>query len=315
MKKRSAKTKKTNDKTKHPVVNTDTPVEKTENSVVKTEKPAKRFKIPRIVRTWIKESQFLATTLSIILTFGTADVVDHFQRARDRKMSALMVLSNIENFSDNVDKMVQDVARCDTIGTWLLSLPTDSLDKIDPKEVEGIINDMLSLINNMSHDKTAENIFSNSFETWKNMGIHNYQFIDNVGATFSRMNSDENNWNEWVSEYEIAINKAISRIEPGEHTLTILLNDNVVRQKIESFHVRKSWLEFVSAHNRWLNKKNMNIMGIQENDVAAFAELHKQLAGGDDGEPTQPREPKLKPDSLPTLKPIIQHIDSIIHDK
>ena len=113
-----------------------------------------RFKIPKWLRVWIKESQFLATTLSIILTFGTTGLVEYCQRVKDRKMSAIMVLSTIENFSTTVDIMAQDMARCDSIGTWLLSLPQDSLDKIEPTEVKGILNEMLSLINYMSHDKT-----------------------------------------------------------------------------------------------------------------------------------------------------------------
>ena len=274
-----------------------------------------KFRIPRRLREWIRESQFLATTLSIILTFGTTGLVEYCQRVKDRKMSAIMVLSTIENFSTTVDMMAQDIARCDSIGTWLLSLPQDSLDKIQPEEVHGILNEMLSLVDYMSHDKTAENIFGNSFETWKNMGNRNYRFIESVGESFARINADESNWNEWVKEYEKTINNVLSQMQPGEHTLTKLLNDNGVRQKLESFHVRKYWLDYISAHNHYLNKRNLSIIGLKEEDIKAYTERRKREKLPDEPQPSEFRSEQLKPDSLFTLKAIKLHIDSILQDK
>ena len=274
-----------------------------------------KFRIPRRLREWIRESQFLATTLSIILTFGTTGLVEYCQRVKDRKMSAIMVLSTIENFSTTVDLMAQDIARCDSIGTWLLSLPQDSLDKIQPEEVHGILNEMLSLVDYMSHDKTAENIFGNSFETWKNMGNRNYRFIESVGESFARINADESNWNEWVKEYEKTINNVLSQMQPGEHTLTKLLNDNGVRQKLESFHVRKYWLDYISAHNHYLNKRNLSIIGLKEEDIKAYTERRKREKLPDEPQPSEFRSEQLKPDSLVTLKAIKLHIDSILQDK
>jgi hypothetical protein len=249
------------------------------------------------------------------LTFGTTGLVEYCQRVKDRKMSAIMVLSTIENFSTTVDERAQDMARCDSIGTWLLSLPQDSLDKIPAKEVQGILNEMLSLVEYMSHDKTAENIFGNSFETWKNMGNRNYRFIESVGASFARINSDENNWNEWVMEYEKTINNVLSQMQPGEHTLTKLLNDNGVRQKLESFHVRKYWLDYVSAHNHYLNKINLDIIGLKEKDIKAYTAKRKLENPPDEPQPSDFRSDQLKPDSLVTLKAIKLHIDSIIYNK
>ena len=281
-----------------------------------------KFRMPKSARTWAKGSQWkelimtiVATTISIVLTFGTAGLLERCQRVEDRKMSAMMVMSNIEQFSRNVDKMAVDMARCDSIGTWLLSLPQDSLDNIPPEEVTDPINEVLGLVNLLNHDKTAESIFSNSIETWKNMG--NFQFIDNVGYCFSKMNADENNWNEWVNDYEAAINSAIGKMQPGDHTLTVLLTDNVVRQKIESFHVRKAWLDYISAYNRYLNKKNSVIIGIKEEDVMAFTDKRTRAINLSEKEPMQSdfRKDPLRRDSLNTLRPLIQHIDSVIKGK
>ena len=317
MKKPTRKPNKPAAKAEKPAADVQETAAKVQEPTEETKETVKKFRMPRWLRTWIKESQFLATTLSIILTFGTADLVDRCQRAKDRKMSAMMVLSSIDNYSTNVDKMAIDMARCDSIGTWLRSLPQDELDKIPPQEVRGILNEMLSLINFMSHDKTAENIFSNSFETWKNMGNSNYLFIDNVGDCFSRMNADENNWNEWVSEYETTVSDVVSQIQPGEHTLTKLLTDNAFRKKTEDFHVRKAWLDYVAANIRYLNLKNMELMGIKHEDVVAFASERSRQLTIDTPEPAQSdfRTDTLRPDSLTTLRPLMQHIDSIMKGK
>ena len=284
--------------------------------------PKIRVRMPRSARTWAYGSTWkellltiIGTTISIILTFGTAACLDRCERVDDRKMSALMVMSNIESFSRNVDLMAQDIARCDSIGTWLLSLPQDRLNKISPEEASDIINEVIGSINFLSHDKTAESIFSNNIETWKNMD--NFQFIDNVGKCFAKMNSDENNWNEWVTEFETAITRVIEQMQPNERTLTKLLSDNTVRQKIESFHVRKNWLDYISAYHRYLNSQNMVIIGVTKQEVMAFTDERGRSINTPEEEPIQSsfRTKQLSVDSLTTLTPLIQHIDSILYNK
>ena len=274
--------------------------------------------MPRTARAWAYGSTWrelfltiVGTTISIVLTFGTAALLDRCERVDDRKMSALMVLSNIESFSRNVDSMAMDIARCDSIGTWLLSLPQDKLDLIPPKEA----SEVMGYVNFLSHDKTAESIFSNNIETWKNMD--SFQFIDNVGRCFAKMNADENNWNEWVTDFEAAINHVVEQMKPKERTLTKLLTDNVVRQKIESFHVRKNWLDYISTYNRYLNSQNMVIIGIDKQEVMSFTDERARGINTPEEEPVQSsfRTKQLSVDSLTTLRSRIQHIDSILNNQ
>ena len=284
--------------------------------------PRIRVRMPRTARAWAYGSTWrelfltiVGTTISIVLTFGTAALLDRCERVDDRKMSALMVLSNIESFSRNVDSMAMDIARCDSIGTWLLSLPQDKLDLIPPKEASDIINEVMGYVNFLSHDKTAESIFSNNIETWKNMD--SFQFIDNVGRCFAKMNADENNWNEWVTDFEAAINHVVEQMKPNERTLTKLLTDNVVRHKIESFHVRKNWLDYISTYNRYLNSQNMVIIGIDKQEVMSFTDERARGINTPEEEPVQSsfRTKQLSVDSLTTLRSRIQHIDSILNNQ
>lgn len=282
----------------------------------KAKKSLAKFKLPKKLRTWGKESQFLATTLSIILTFGTTGLLQHCQRIKDRKMSALMVMSNIEQFSRKLDERAQDMAQLDTIATWMLSLPKDSLDKIPPVEIVDLINQVVTL-DLINHDKTAESIFSSSIETWKNMGY--FQFIDNVGICFSKMNTEEEYWNQWVEQFEKTVYNVLDHPEEqtGKRTWTQLLNDNAFRTKIESFHVRKEYLEYDAEYFRYLNAKNMELIGISKEKVMAFTNDRDREVNTQIPEPMQSdfRKPQLKRDSLKTLGPIIKHIDDIIYDR
>lgn len=300
------------------------PAAKKKKSAVKEEttsttqgKPTKKFRIPSKLRAWIRESQFLATTLSIILTFGTTGLLEHCQRMKDRELSAMMVMGNIETFSRKVETMSQSMARRDSIATWMLSLPQDSLDRIPASEMVDLINEMVAGIEFLTHDKTAESIFSSNIETWKNM--QKFQFIDNVGSCFSEMNADENYWKEWVEGFEAAVNDVLEHPDehPGERTVTKLLRNVVFRQKIESFHVRQSWLQYISAKYRYLNQRSARMMGIDYQDVEDFADERLKDVDINDIKPMQSdfRKSPLNVDSLTTLRPTIMHIDSVIHNK
>jgi hypothetical protein len=278
--------------------------------------------MPRSARNWAYGSTWrellltiVGTTISIVLTFGTAGLLDRCQRIEDRKMSAMMVMSNIEKFSRTAKEMSQKIARCDSIGAWMLSLPKDSLDLIPPEEVQNLLLEVMTLVDPLTHDKTAENIFSNSIETWKNMG--NFQFIDNVGKCFSEMNANEANWNQWVNEYEATISDVVSQMKPGEHSFTKLLNDNSFRQKLVDFHVRKAWLEYVAANIRYLNSMNSQLIGIDEDEVMAFTDERSRdiLISKEKPKQADFRTDTISFDSLTTLRPVIQHFDSIMQGK
>ena len=291
------------------------PTPQTGESALESKKPVSSFKSK--LRSWVRESQFLATTLSIILTFGSTALVNHCQRLKDRKLSAMMVMGNIETFSRKVEEMANSMARRDSIATWMLSLPQDSLDLIPPSEMVDLINEVIAGIDFLTHDKTAESIFSSNIETWKNM--QKFQFIDNVGSCFSEMNADENYWREWVKGFEEAVNDVLEHPEEhsGVRTCTKLLRNDVFRQKIESFHVRQYWLEYLAAKYRYLNQKSAKMMDIKYEEIEAFADERLNEVNINEVEPVQSqfRKKTLKADSLNTLRPIKLHIDSIIQGK
>ena len=85
---------------------------------------------------WIKDLMvaFAGTTLSIILTFGTSALINHVNRNRDRKLTAMMVLSSIESSIRSLEESGTILARKDTVAHWLLDIPLADLKRI-PDEV------------------------------------------------------------------------------------------------------------------------------------------------------------------------------------
>ena len=120
----------------------------------------------------------IGTTISLAFTLIAAQLTENHQRAKDRRLSAMMVMSNIEIFSRLMDDYSAYLAPADSVATWLLSKPIEELELMPEEELNSLIDQVTSLPF-MSHDKSAENIFSNNIETWKNMG--NVAFISIAG--------------------------------------------------------------------------------------------------------------------------------------
>ena len=68
-------------------------------------------------RNWWKDFvvAILATTVSIVLTFGTSKLVERSNQKKERRLTALMVMSSIESFARNIDETVEIWDRLDSL--------------------------------------------------------------------------------------------------------------------------------------------------------------------------------------------------------
>ena len=235
-------------------------------------KPADKF----FDRQWWKSFivAILATTVSIILTFGTASLVDHIKLKKERRLTALMVMSSIESFSRHLDETLENTARCDTVAQYLCSLPADKLDQIPDDELWSLIEDNFSLYS-VTHDQSAEDIFNSGIDTWKSIG--NFQFIDNVGHTFSTMKQAENEWNEWVKEFTQQFYDVSKRslASSGSHNVSFMLKDDDFRVQLMRIHLMRDWLRYSSEYFRYLNSVNMSLIGIPKDEVIRFTDTRE----------------------------------------
>ncbi len=149
--------------------------------------------------------------------------------------------------------------------------------------------------------------------------MRNFQFINNVGNCFSRMHNVEDLWNSRILEEEKYTNEISQNPDsyPGKYVCTKWLRDPRVRSIMEKNHNYTCWMSYQADYLRYLNKMNMEVIGIKEEKLKAFMDdFHKEILI----EEKAPNEddyytPKLKPKNLGTLAPYQRQLDSIHSSK
>ena len=248
-----------------PLTQTVEGVESTQNQ---TEKGGKRF-WGNLLRT------ILGTTISILLTFGTNALIQQHRKVKDRKMTAMMVMSNIESFARTLETRSDRMAHTDSIAAWLLCMSYEDLELLPEKELDNLIDEATSLAT-LNHDHTAENVFSNNIETWKN--VNNVQFIDNVGACFSALNGVEEQFNQWVLGVPDALHDV--HINPDKYEGNTrpmkMMHSERVRTALSAVHNRRCWLRYAAACLRYFNLQNMAAIGIAEQEVMKYTDAREE---------------------------------------
>ena len=172
----------------------------------------------------------------------------------------------------------------DSVAVWLLRLPIDEVARLGDDPFEEAVQEVFQAPI-IRHDNTAETIFSSNIDTWKNLG--NFQFVDNVGACFSQMNWFEEKNNKDALEYAGHLDRIFSHYSdyPGSCFTEKLLRDEQVRRQLQVPNSQKAWLAYCSDILRRMNRQNMKLIGIPEEEVFAFTDSRAGVAVEDDPEP------------------------------
>ena len=268
--------------------------------------------------TWVKDLlvAFAATTLSIILTFGTTGVINRIKHKQERRLTALMVMSSIEQFARDLEEVDGLLSHIDSVATWVLSLPVEDVARLNEEQSEDVGSE-LSVVYFLSHDKTAETIFSSNIDTWKNLG--NFQFINSVGASFSQMNFIEEYYNNALTEYRSTLENISKHPDeyPGSTLLEKRLRNESVRQQLLMPATIRDLIAWNVADLRKYNRKNMRLIGISEQEVMDFTDD----MGAEDEVEEEPLEesvlkhPKVVADSVAVQLPLARQIDGVLHAK
>ncbi len=245
----------------------------------------------------------IGTTISLIFTIVATKLMENHQRAKDRRLSAMMVMSNIEGFSRNMEEISAYMATNDSIATWLLSKPLEELELMPEEELSALLEQATSLLF-LTYDKTAESIFSNNIETWKNMG--NVQFIDLVGQCFSAMNIAEKRWNDWVADVESTMRDIKDHPEKYEGISFPMkgMSYEKVRHTLAGIHYWRAWLSYMAATMRYHNLSNMESMGITEQEVMDYTDTRARWLKNANKAPDFDNfySVPINPDSLTTMR-------------
>lgn len=253
----------------------------------------------------------LGTTVSLVLTFGTAQFIGKAQRAKDRRLTALMVMSNIETFAQQLDSLYAQMDEADTASTWLLTHPEEKLELLPSDQLLTIINTAF-VSDLITYDKSTENIFSNTIDTWKNLG--NFQFIDNVGKCFSTMRLCEEMWNGNLDDIktttEAAAKRNANNTDKINPTMALVL-DPAFRRLLQRQHMWRNWLRKSAEELRYYNRQNMAAIGIDEQEVMDFLKTRQQEINAGVEPPDYEALSVEQPDSCSLTT--YSHYDSIIN--
>ncbi|MBO4587103.1 MAG: hypothetical protein J5677_04725 [Bacteroidales bacterium] len=243
----------------------------------------------------------LGTTLSILLTFGTSQIVAQHRKAQERKMTALMVMGSVEKFAQKMDDVANELANRDTLATYQLRIPIDSLDS---PEYEYLVTKEIKTLPHINYDKTSENIFINSIGTWRSK--RDFVFINKAGTCFAMMKTME----EIYFKYREEFIKPWERIHenpdryPGKTLGSKYLHDKEYREMLEQIHRKVAYYRYLANKMREMNAINMSIMGVSEKEVLRFIEESEDVTEADNNSKMLKDfvTPPLDPDSLPDIK-------------
>ncbi len=226
----------------------------------------------------------IGTTISLVFTLIAAQLTENHQRAKDRRLSAMMVMSNIELFARNLDEIADYMAPNDSAAAWLLNKDIEELELLPEEVLDNLLDKSINILY-LTYDKSAENIFSNNMETWKNMG--NVQFIDCVGQCFSAMNKVEERWNNWVVETEGIMLDIKGHPENYEGSTIAMksLRSEKMRHTLKGIHYWRSWLYYMAATMRYHNQSNMEAIGISEKEVMTYTDAREMVVEDPDKAP------------------------------
>ena len=129
---------------------------------------------------WAKEllMTFAGATLSIILTFGTAHILDEKQQREDGRQTAMMVIHDMENSAEIFSQYVKQEEQYFNTSQYL----RENKQHIDAVSVDSLLAFVTyvtaSAGQNYVFDDSSERTFLSSQDAWKN--IDNAAFIDAV---------------------------------------------------------------------------------------------------------------------------------------
>lgn len=157
----------------------------------------KQFKIPKLnVRGSATMQQFLlsllATTISIVLTFGTSAVIEKREKEAAKREMVMMIIYDF-------DKTIEQVQYADSV---LYQAYQKQLEvALHPERFDSLGHSFLSsfMITRMEFAETTEKIFSSSIETFNTLG--NVNFVEEVSAFYNaRRNYQETVLDEFEEE-------------------------------------------------------------------------------------------------------------------
>lgn len=244
-----------------------------------------KFKMPKFGRNLssngvLKELLLttIGTTISIVLTFGTAHYVEQQQADKSRRLLAMTIINDIDQSLNITKRLIELEEEGRTVSFHLLD-NIDRLDSIPSDTLYMFINYVMngSFDSKLEFKKNNEEIFNSSQDSWRT--LNDRKFLNNVQNFYNARAVFERQTKEWMyfrkpitTEEEYNIVMVTDEVSTREKLVPLcrrLLESPRMRKYIESFGQRKNlyrgFLEYVN-----LNEENKFLMNITEQDMEDF---------------------------------------------
>lgn len=200
----------------------------------------------------------VATTISIILTFGTAYFIDRNKKENDKLEIAKMLIYDM-------DMTIRTVEENDSVLSYLSRLSQEIAQH--PESFDSLKYDFLA-VGSLTWDRfpeTTERIFSTSIETINTIG--NANFVSEVSSFYISRK-------EYKRQISESLDEAIRKNRGMKDSLQVILDMDFPFYAI----LNAGFLvDMIKCRNR-----SMRLLGISKEDMKAFAKRQKIPASDED---------------------------------
>ena len=244
-----------------------------------------KFRMPKLVgenkfNGTVKELllAIIATTISIVLTFGTSAWLENKEQEQARRMLAMTIINDIDQSLTVIRNRLSIEERGYAVTNYL----QHNIDRL-----ESIPDDTLFIFFNYitnghftteeEFKKTNENIFNSSQESWRT--LNDRQFLNNVMTFYNARNMLEKQSKEWIcfqkpvtKEEEYQIFMLNNHFETRESFIALcrrLLQSNSVSNYVLNSKQRTELYKSILSYAD-INEENKFLMNISEEDMERF---------------------------------------------
>lgn len=192
---------------------------------------------------------FIATTISIVLTFGTATLIELHKQNKEKRQIVLMTMYDLNN-------SLNQARHCDSLFQEFVELQTRIFE--DPAVFEDSLLALVKSVPVMNYTETIENIFSTNIETIHT--ISNVYFVEKASEFYQFRKRYKNN----VEDFEVSYDDFLLSLSYED-----LVAFNACRHFVISSHL------LADMEHLYLQCKQ--IMKVTDKELEAFYQVSQQI--------------------------------------
>lgn len=253
-----------------------------------------KFRMPRFGnklkgQSMLKEMTMtiIATTISIILTFGSASIVEKNQKEKNRRQTVMMVIHDIENNIEEV-KSWKEIEEYQITLTHYVQNHLDQIESISLDTLKAVFYYLLEDESNLQYkmDDSMEKLFQENLSLWSSLD-DNMQIIDQIQRFFNDRHfllDHMNNSSLW--QYPISKQERLAFLCEGSKDSYPIKIKQILKEKLNDprvqYFLQYSPLRQVShgqVVDEWqkVADRLKFMIGVTDEELASYIEAHQQL--------------------------------------